>query len=219
MGASGKEKYAGGGGSFVFLKIGEPPLIAAGGVGAAQNPNKGQNGYDGRTVGSGSDGFGMVIHRGSGGYGGGGGTGGGAYQSGGGGAGPGALGGGANGTGGRYRRLRRGPLVFRFSGGVGYAGSGKGGFGGGGGGGGYSGGGGGQGAYASKYGGGGGGGSSYEGLYNLILKGGIQHGNGEVWITEISVGAPVPEPATLALMSTGLAGLASLAALRRRRQG
>jgi hypothetical protein len=80
MGASGKEKYAagGGGGSFVFLKIGAPPLIAAGGgggaggPGATQNPNKGQNGYDGRTVGSGSDGFGMVIHRGSGGYGGGG---------------------------------------------------------------------------------------------------------------------------------------------------
>jgi hypothetical protein len=126
------------------------------------------------------------------------------------------------------------------SGGVSYAWSGKGGFGGGGGGGvsgtssffknhsygggggggGYSGGGGGQGAYAGKYGGGGGGGGSlYEGLYNLILKGGIQHGNGEVWITEISVGAPVPEPATLALMSTGLAGLASLAALRLRREG
>jgi hypothetical protein len=106
IGASGKEKYAGGGvGSFVFLKIGASPLIAAsggggaGGPGATQNPNKGQNGYDGRTVGTGSDGFGMVIHRGSGGYGGGGGTGGGAYQTGGGG-GAGALGGGTNGTGG-----------------------------------------------------------------------------------------------------------------------
>ena len=145
IGASGKEKYAGGGvGSFVFLKIGASPLIAAsggggaGGPGATQNPNKEQNGYDGRTVGSGSDGFGMVIHRGSGGYGGGGGH---SYSD--------------------------------FSGGVSYAGSGKGGFGGGGGGGvsgtssffknhsygggggggGYSGGGGGQGAYASKHGG------------------------------------------------------------------
>jgi hypothetical protein len=172
MGASGKEKYAGGGGgSFVFLKIGEPPLIAAGGgsaggAGATQNPNKGQNGYDGRTVGSGSDGFGMVIHRGSGGYGGGGGTGGGAYQTGGG-AGAGALGGGTNGTGGAIGGYGGGGghSYSDFSGGVSYAGSGKGGvsgtgsffknhsYGGGGGGGGYSGGGGGQGAYASKYGG------------------------------------------------------------------
>jgi hypothetical protein len=88
----------------------------AGGARATQNPNKGQNGYDGRTVGSGSDGFGMVIHRGSGGYGGGGGAGGGAHQTGGGGAGTGALGGGANGTGGAIGGYGGGggPLLFRF---------------------------------------------------------------------------------------------------------
>jgi hypothetical protein len=58
----------------------------------------------------------------------------------------------------------------------------------------------------------GGGGSFYQGLYSLILKGGIQHRNGEVWITEISVGAPVPEATTL----DSLPGLAF--SLRRRRQ-
>ena len=250
MGASGKEKYAGGGGggSFVFLKIGDPSVLAAGGgggaggVGATQGQNNGQNGYSGRT-GSSTDGFGNVINRGSGGSFGGGGTGGGTYRAGGGGAGAGALSGGTNGTGGGTGGYggHGGHSYTDFSGGASYGGSGKGGFGGGGGGGisglgpnffsnhfygggggggGYSGGGGGQGAAFSKYGGGGGGGGSlYEGLYqffNLILKDGVQHGDGEVWITEVSVGAPVPEPATLALMTTGLAGLASLAAFRRR---
>jgi hypothetical protein len=137
------------------------------------------------------------------------------------------MGGGANGQGGCIGGYGGGAghSYTDFSGGVSYAGSGKGGFGGGGGGGvsgldpvnffnnhfyggggdgGYSGGGGGQGAYQGKY---GGGGSFYQGLYSLILKGGIQHGNGEVWITEISVGAPVPEATTLALMSTASPGL------------
>jgi len=44
-------------------------------------------------------------------------------------------------------------------------------------------------------------------------------GQGEVMITELTSGAPlpaVPEPSSLAMVGTGLAGLAGLAAMRRR---
>lgn len=247
MGAPGAFGRAagGGGGSFVLLEGGL--LVAAGGGGGAgapgpmqNHPNKGETGYAGVTSNGGGDGFGTLVHRGLGGSAGGGGSGGGYYQTGGGGAGAGVFGNGGDGVGGGSGQGGGGGHAYpNLAGGVGSAGSGAGGFGGGGGGGvsgtpfgpeygggggggGYSGGGGGQGRYdgAVYYGGGGGGGGSYDALTNQILKGGVQRGNGGVWITDISLGAPtpVPEPTTLALMSTGIAGLASLAALRRRRQ-
>ena len=82
----------------------------------------------------------------------------------------------------------------------------------GGGGGGYSGGGG------ATYGGGGGGGSFDAGT-EQVLKAGVRPGDGKVMITELASGAPlpaVPEPSSLAMIATGLAGLAGLGAMRRR---
>jgi hypothetical protein len=80
----------------------------------------------------------------------------------------------------------------------------------GGGGGGYSGGGG------ATYGGGGGGGSFDAGV-DQVLAAGVRIGDGEVMITELGSGVPaVSEPSSLAMVGTGLAGLAGLAAIRRR---
>ena len=49
MGASGKEKYAGGGGSFVFLKIGEPRLSPRAAAAAQAAPGRRRTRTRGRT--------------------------------------------------------------------------------------------------------------------------------------------------------------------------
>jgi hypothetical protein len=105
-------------------------------------------------------------------------------------------------------------------GGGGYGGSGGAGFIGGGAGGGLTSGGGGGGGIKNNsgisfYGGAGGGGGSFDGGVNQILMAGFQTGDGEVVITELVGATPVPEPASVALLSTGLTWLA---AIRRRRR-
>jgi hypothetical protein len=81
---------------------------------------------------------------------------------------------------------------------------------GGGGGGGYSGGGGGSGQHTVANPGGGGG--SFDAGTDQILLADFRTGNGEVVITEL-----IPEPASIALLGAGLAGLAAVRGRRRRR--
>src|ERR1700722_11025033 len=72
---------------------------------------------------------------------------------------------------------------------------------------------------ATSVGGAGGGGGSYDAGVNKILAAGVRTGNGEVMITDLASGSPLPaapEPPSPAMVGTGLIGLAGLAAMRRR---
>jgi hypothetical protein len=107
------------------------------------------------------------------------------------------------------------PLSFTSNGAGGFGGGGAGGGAHcGGGGGGYSGGGGGYGFASTDGCPGGGGGGSFDAGADQILQADFQTGNGEVVITEVA--AAVPEPASIALLAVGLAGLAVVRRRRRR---
>jgi hypothetical protein len=165
----------GGGGSFVVGPANTPLVIAGGGGGGgAAIPPTGLDGGGGLT-GPNGGGFG-------GGTGGNGGSGGGEFGGGGGGF-LSAGGGGARG-GGAFPDLTGGLGASGGTGGFGGGGGNGGRPGCGGGGGGYSGGAGGRGAHLGCSGGGGGG--SFDAGINQILVAGLQAGNGEIVITEVS---------------------------------
>jgi hypothetical protein len=201
----------GGGGSFV-IGPGNTPLVIAGGGGGG-----------GAFAGSGLPGQGGLAGPDGGGPGGGVGGNGGAAGGLGGGGGGGFLSAGADsviggtllaGGGGTFPGLAGGVNPFEpdRNGGFGGGGAGRGFAGSAGGGGGYSGGGttigGGLGGVGS-----GGGGGSFDAGFDPILVADFHTGNGEVVITELV--AAVPEPASIAMLSAGLVGVA---AVRRRRR-
>jgi hypothetical protein len=208
---AGNGAGGGGGGSFVVGPGNTPLVIAGGGGGGGGFVGTGLPGQGGLTGQDGGGPRGGVGGDGgaAGGLGGGGGGGffsagadsviGGTLLAGGGGAFPG-LAGGVN------------PFEPARDGGFGGGGAGRGFAGSAGGGGGYSGGGtqigGGLGGVAS-----GGGGGSFDAGTDQILVADFRTGNSEVVITELV--AAVPEPASIALLSAGLAGVA---AIRRRRR-
>ncbi len=227
VGSAGQTAAAnggGGGGSFVVLTSGPddptatlvPLLIAAGGGGAG---GPGANASPGSATTTASDGGGSGNngHAGTGGNGASLATG---TNAAGGGAGffsnGAANSGGAAHGGADFANGLAGGTTGNLNGGAGgFGGGGGGGLGStGGGGGGYNGGGGGY-----NGGGGGGGGSYFDtalGTLNLAAQvSGANTSNGLVVLTEQS-GATTPEPASLALVASGVAGLA---ALRRRRRG
>ena len=200
LGTSG----GGGGGSFV-VGPGNTPLVIAGGGGggggsAPDIPSPGQGGLTGPdgggpNGGTGGDGGGATAGSGGGG--------GGGFRS------AGASGALAGGGGGAFPSLAGGAIGGGFGGGGGGDGNGEISVGAGGGGG-YSGGGGGSADHT--FAGPGGGGGSFDAGIEQILLADFRTGNGEVVITEV-----VPEPATIALLGAGLAGLAAVRGRRRRK--
>ena len=206
LGGPGIFTGGGGGGTFVLTGPTTALLIAGGGGGGqafAGGPGMaspdGGDGVDGSAGGLNGSGGAAILGTG----GGGGGLNSPGDSAGGGG---GAAAGGAGGAG----------AVGLFEGGDGGVGGGGGGGGvgggGGGGGGGFSGGGG--GSF-----GGGGGGSLNDAIANLVGMDGVRSGNGELDITLVSLGPPMPELSTWAMLLIGFAGLGFAAYRGRRRTG